>query len=242
MKNRTAGVVIPARNEELHLPGVLDTVCAVEWIRQIVLVDDSSSDRTLEIATAYASQDSRLSAVHLDYPGGKSRAMLAGVTALQDKVDDVIFMDADLIRLQTSHIEELYAPLRNSHCEMAVAVFRSGATRTTAAQIATPNLSGQRCLRRSAAFRALTLLVGTGYGVEIGLTMYARRNKWKIVYIPWRGVTHIIQESKHGMIPGSKARALMYAQIIATWIRFRKDNQWLHPITQPRADLDDSTL
>jgi hypothetical protein len=44
------------------------------------------------------------------------------------------------------------------------------------------------------------------------------------------------------MVQGSKARALMYAQIIATWFHFRKDKQWLHPITTPRADLDDSTL
>lgn len=242
MKNRQVGVVIPARNEERHLPGVLDTVCTVEWLSQIIIVEDDSTDGTLEIAKNYARLDERLSVIHLDRSSGKSRAMLAGVSALQDRVEDVIFMDADLIGMQVRHIEDLYQPLGSNQCQMAVAVFRSGGMRTTAAQIVTPNLSGQRCLRRSAAFRALNLLANSGYGVEIGLTIYAQRNKWKVVYIPWRGVTHLVQESKHGIIRGLRARTAMYTQVIVTWMQFRKDRQWLHPITRPRADLDDSTL
>lgn len=242
MKDRTAGIVIPARNEEHYLAGVLEIACSTSWLSHIVVVDDFSTDNTLEIARNYANQDARLTVLHLDSRSGKSRAMLAGVTALQDKVEDVIFMDADLIGLHTSHIEAMYAPLGDNQCEMAVAVFRSGGIRTTAAQIATPNLSGQRCLRRSAADRALMLLENTGYGVEIGLTMYALRNGWKITYVPWKGVTHIVQESKHGLIRGIRARSVMYAQVIATWVQFRKDKQWLHPITRPRPDLDDSLL
>lgn len=242
MPNQQVGVVIPARNEERHLPDVLRTVLAADWLTQIVLVDDSSTDNTLEIARECARQDGRVFVIHMDISSGKSRALLAGVTALQDKVEDVIFMDADLIGMQTSHIETLYEPLNNKQCQMAVAVFRSGALRTTAAQIATPNLSGQRCMRRSVAYRALNLLENSGYGVEIGLTLYARRNKWKIVYVPWRGVTHLVQESKHGLLRGLQARSVMYAQVITTWMRYRKDEQWVHPITTPRADLDDSPL
>jgi glycosyltransferase involved in cell wall biosynthesis len=242
MYNRIVRAVIPARNEELYLPGVLDTACSLGWLNQIIIVDDCSTDRTLEIARDYAHQYSRLSVIHLDSRTGKSRAMLAGVTALQDRVEDVIFMDADLIGLKPSHIEEMYNPLGSYQCEMAVVVFRSGGIRTTAAQIATPNLSGQRCLRRSAAYRALMLLENSGYGIEIGLTLYALRNNWKVVYVPWRGVTHVVQESKHGLIRGVSARAIMYAQVIATWVEFRKDKQWLHPITRPRVDLDDRLL
>lgn len=242
MRNRTVGVVIPARNEERYLPAVLNTACSADWLNQIVVVDDNSTDRTLDIARAIACQDNRLSVVHLSSRSGKSRAMLAGVIAMQDRIDDVIFMDADLIGLHTSHIEAMYSPLGDNQCEMAVAVFRSGGVRTTAAQIATPNLSGQRCLRRSAAHRALMLLESSGYGVEIGLTMYALRNNWRIRYVPWKSVTHLVQESKRGLIPGIRARSIMYAQIIATWVQFRKDKQWLHPITRPRPDLDDSLL
>lgn len=242
MPNRQVGVVIPARNEERHLPGVLSTVLAADWLSQVAVVDDSSTDSTLEIARESARQDARLTVVHLDRSSGKSRALLAGVSALRDRVEDVIFMDADLIGMQASHIEAMYEPLGSSQCQMAVAVFRSGGMRTTAAQIATPNLSGQRCMRRSAAVRALHLLQNSGYGVEIGLTIYARRNKWKIVYVPWRGVTHLVQESKHGLIRGLRARSVMYAQVIATWMQYREDEHWLHPITRPRPDLDDSRL
>lgn len=242
MPNKQVGVVIPARNEERHLPGVLRTVLALNWLTQVVVVDDSSTDSTLEIAREAACQDERLTVVHLDSSSGKSRALLAGVHALQDGVEDVIFMDADLIGMRTDHIEALYEPLGSKQCQMAVAVFRSGGLRTTAAQIATPNLSGQRCMRRSVAYRALNLLENSGYGVEIGLTLYARRNRWNILYVPWRGVTHMVQESKHGLIRGLRARSVMYAQVLATWMQYRKDEHWLHPITTPRADMDDSLL
>ncbi len=242
MPNRQVGVVIPARNEERHLPGVLDTVLGVDWLAQVIVVDDSSTDNTLEIAREYTRQENRLTVLHLDSRSGKSRALLAGVSALQDGVEDVIFMDADLIGMQSSHIEALYAPLVSKRCQMVVAVFRSGGVRTTAAQIATPNLSGQRCMRRSVAYRALSLLENSGYGVEIGLTIYARRNKFKIIYVPWRGVTHMVQESKHGLLRGLQARSIMYAQVFATWLQYREDKHWLHPITRPRPDLDDSRL
>jgi glycosyltransferase involved in cell wall biosynthesis len=242
MSNRQVGVVIPARNEERHLPGVLGTVLSVDWLSQVIVVDDNSTDNTLEISRDFTHQDDRLSVLHLDRSSGKSRALLAGVHALQDRIDEVIFMDADLIGMQTSHIDDLYKPLGSNQCQMAVAVFRSGGLRTTAAQISTPNLSGQRCMRRSVAFRALNLLENSGYGVEIGLTIYARRNKWKIVYVPWWGVTHLVQESKHGLLRGLQARSVMYAQVIATWLQYRKDEHWLHPITRPRPDLDDSRL
>ncbi len=211
METVRIGVVIPAFNEANHLPRVLDVVGTVDWLTQIVVVDDGSSDDTLAVARRYALRDRRASVVHLPQNRGKADAMLAGVQALQ--TDVVIFLDADLIGLQPHHLQQLYEAFATGECDMAVAIFRRGRPRTDFAHWLTPWLSGQRCLRRSTAEQALRSLKGSQYGVETGLTLYARRHGWRCQYVAWEGLTHVIQEQKHGTIPGLYGHARMYAQI-----------------------------
>ncbi len=124
METVRIGVVIPAFNEANHLPRVLDVVSAAEWLTQIVVVDDGSTDDTLAVAQRYALRDRRVSVVHLPQNQGKADAMLAGVQALQ--TDLVIFLDADLIGLQPHHLRHLCGPVIAGKCDMAVAVFRHG--------------------------------------------------------------------------------------------------------------------
>ena len=128
-----------------------------------------------------------------------------------------MFLDADLIGLTPEHLTILYEPIEKKECEMTVAIFRHGYWRTDLSQRFAPNLNGQRCLDRKAAIRALTPLADSGYGVEIGLTRYARRNKWRVKYVGWKGMTHDMKEDKLGLRDGYKLRRAMYRQIMATW-------------------------
>ncbi|MCS7222560.1 MAG: glycosyltransferase [Anaerolineae bacterium] len=211
METVRVGVVIPAFNEALHLPRVLDVVSGVDWLTQIVVVDDGSTDDTLAVAQRYALQDRRISVIHLPHNRGKADAMLAGVQAL--RADVVIFLDADLIGLQPHHLRQLYEAFTAGHCDMTVAIFRRGRLHTDFAHWLTPWLSGQRCLRRSAAEQALRSLQGSRYGVETGLTLYARRHGWRYRYVAWEGLTHVVQEQKHGTLLGLCGHARMYIQI-----------------------------
>ncbi|OQX26123.1 MAG: hypothetical protein BWK80_12020 [Desulfobacteraceae bacterium IS3] len=59
MKNKTVSIIIPAYNEEKHLPACLDSVLHLDYPRQqieIIVVDNGSSDRTRDIATAYGAK------------------------------------------------------------------------------------------------------------------------------------------------------------------------------------------
>jgi LmbE family N-acetylglucosaminyl deacetylase len=211
MRTVRIGVVIPAFNEAPRLPRVLEVLNAVDWLTQIVIVDDGSTDDTLAVAQQYALRDRRASVVHLPQNRGKADAMLAGIRALQTEV--VIFLDADLINLQPYHLRQLYEAFATGEYEMVVAIFRHGRPRTDFAHWLTPWLSGQRCLWRAAAEQALEALKGNQYGVETGLTLYARRHGWRYRYIVWEGLTHVIQEQKRGTIAGLGRHAHMYAQI-----------------------------
>jgi len=207
----TVGIVIPAYNEEANLHRVLDVVCATTWPAQIVVVDDGSADATSTVAAGYAALDPRVHALCLPQNQGKAGAMLAGVEMLT--TDLVTFLDADLLNLRPDCISDLCAPVLADECEMAVALFQHGGLRTDGSHKLTPILSGQRCLHRQDALTVLAGLAGTGYGVETGLTLHAKRVGWRIRYVIWQHVSHVMKEQKRGWIAGLRCRWQMYVQI-----------------------------
>lgn len=220
-KSKTIGVVISAFNEGKNLLTVLDAVCATPWFSQIIVVDDGSGDDTHYIAAQAAFRDTRVLPIQLPDNQGKAAAMLFGVRALQ--TDLVMFLDADLRGLFESHFLELCAPIQNDECEMTIAVFQHGGLLTDVSHRMTPYLTGQRCLHRNVAEQILTPLAGTRYGVEMGLTIYAREHNWRIQKVIWSGVSHRMKEQKRKALTGIKSRWQMYGQILAVALPVRKN-------------------
>jgi len=208
----TVGVVIPAFNEAQNLSRVLNTVRMVSKISRIIVVDDGSTDATIQIADWHAERDGRVLSISLPENRGKAHAMLEGVQALS--TDLVIFLDADLIGLQTFHITKLYTPMIDGSCKMTIAAFTHGGLLTDASHRVFPNFTGQRCLWRVDAEQALIPLANTRYGVEMGLTIHAKDNNWQVEKIIWPGVTHCMKEKKRMVAAGLSSRMQMYRQII----------------------------
>lgn len=85
-------VVIPVYNEEATLEAILDRVEAVPIDKEVILVDDGSKDRSVEIARARENEHVRL-IVH-EKNLGKAGALATGFKAARGDV--VIVQDADL--------------------------------------------------------------------------------------------------------------------------------------------------
>jgi glycosyltransferase involved in cell wall biosynthesis len=89
-------IVIPAFNEEERLPSAIHAVTAYLDTggrdAEVLIVENGSSDRTLEIAKGAARDDSRFRALHLDQRG-KGRAVRAGMLASQGRL--AVLCDAD---------------------------------------------------------------------------------------------------------------------------------------------------
>ena len=85
-------VVIPAYNEEVTLATCIDSILTCGWgDLELILVDDGSSDRTLEIMRAY---ENHPAVVVVAKPnGGKGSALNAGIAVATGEV--LVFVDAD---------------------------------------------------------------------------------------------------------------------------------------------------
>ena len=91
LKGRRITVIIPAYNEETRLPKVLEGI--PDFVDEVVVVDDGSSDGTYEVAKAFSKKDGRIKAIRLEKNCGKGCAMREGIK--HSSGDVVVFMDAD---------------------------------------------------------------------------------------------------------------------------------------------------
>ena len=106
-------IVIPAHNEEQFIALTLDSLIAQTLLpKKVVIVNDNSTDRTVEIVTAYAKKNIFISLVNttssaMHMPGSKViQAFQKGFETLDDGYDVIVKLDADLI-LPPNYIETI---------------------------------------------------------------------------------------------------------------------------------------
>jgi polyisoprenyl-phosphate glycosyltransferase len=91
-------VVVPAFNEEKNLLHLHNRVCSAltggGWTFELIVVDDGSTDGTLEVVKGLRRQDPRVHHVSLSRNFGHQAALLAGMAHARG--DAVISMDSDL--------------------------------------------------------------------------------------------------------------------------------------------------
>ncbi len=109
---RTA-IIIPARNEEIPLPGVIAEIPAMA-AGMVIVVDNGSTDRTSEVA-----RDAGAVVVSQDRPG-YGFACAAGVGAAADRAAEVlVFLDGDG-SFDPGQILDLVSPIETGQADLVL--------------------------------------------------------------------------------------------------------------------------
>ena len=198
-------IIIPARNEEFRLPQALGQVFAFlqkqDFTSEVVVVENGSQDRTLEVAQGFTATFPTLRVLHEDLPG-KGRAARAGILAAQGA--HRFLADADF-SMPVEQITRFLPPACNS--DIAIASREApGAVRYDEPRyrhltgrvfnlfirsLALPGLQdtqcGFKCFKAGVAediFRYQTL---NGWSFDVELLVIARRRGYSIteIDIPW---------------------------------------------------------
>ncbi len=114
LKRHRITVIIPAYNEAGRIGGVLSRI--PDFVDEVIVVDDGSSDSTSEVAEAYGAR-----VIRLERNRGKGAAMKAGVD--NSSGDIIVFMDADG-QHRPEEILKLVEPIVNDEADFVIGARR----------------------------------------------------------------------------------------------------------------------
>jgi glycosyltransferase involved in cell wall biosynthesis len=196
-------IIIPSHNEEIRLPRALRQVFAFlekqPYSAEVVIVENGSSDRTLEMAHEFASRHPNLTVIHEEL-AGKGNAVRRGV--LEARGEYRFICDADL-SMPIAELAKFLPPVL-SNFDIAIASREApGAVRYNEPSyrhwggrainlairlLILPGLNdtqcGFKCFRAEAAekiFRQQTL---NGWSFDIEILYLARKKRMSIKEIP----------------------------------------------------------
>jgi glycosyltransferase involved in cell wall biosynthesis len=115
LANRCLSVVIPVYNEENTITKVVKKVLTLPQLYEVVIVDDCSTDKTLEIAEGLAALDPRIRVKHHSRNAGKTAALKSGFQLTSG--DIVVVQDADL-EYDPDEIPMLIQPIVDGHADV----------------------------------------------------------------------------------------------------------------------------
>lgn len=205
-------VIIPALNESQTLREVIELVKKSPLVSEIIVVDDKSSDETVEIAKAEGV------VIYTSTLLGKGASMREGIMFARNEY--LVFLDADITTYPDGIIELLTAPLTDGRADLVKSSFTRQAGRVTEL-VAKPLLSllfppltrfSQPLSGMIAGKKSMLekLEVENDYGVDIGILIDmhlsgARIEEVSIGYIenrmqPWEQLSKMALEVSRAII------------------------------------------
>jgi glycosyltransferase involved in cell wall biosynthesis len=206
--------ILPAFNEAKTIGNVLEVLCCMKALNEIIVVNDGSEDTTADIVRTYTGRDRRVRLIHHETNRGKGQAIFSAWRSTQAPY--LILLDSDLMNLSPAHIEALITPILANRADMTLGLFLGGRLPTDFAHWASPWLTGQRGLAAE-ILKYVSEEAADGYGFEVALTIAARQYGYHTRIVPLRGVWHPPSEFHRGLRYGIRWRWHMYGNVLRAW-------------------------
>ena len=193
-KNLTVSVIIPAYNEEKTVANVVKVVKSLNYIKEVIVVDDGSIDQTAKLA-----MEAGATVINHLKNRGKGAAIKTGFN--NSKGDIVVFLDADLHNLTRSQVDNIIKPIMNGEADITKTKFKREAGRVTELT-AKPllnfffpeikfdqPLSGQFAAKRSFLNK---IKLEDDYGVDVGIVLDADVMGMKVKEVDIGKIDHVL--------------------------------------------------
>ena len=201
----TIDVVISARNEATTVAEVVIAARACRFTREVVVVDDGSTDGTAEVALAAGAKVVRRETA----TGSKAHAMDVGVASTD--ADAILFCDADVVGLSGSHLDDICRPYVEGRAAMSVGWFDYGMLNPLVRRL--PPTSGERIVPRW-IWDAVHPGKRTGYSIEIMINEVIAEGRLPTTVRIMPGVTHRTKRHKLGARKGYRETWRMFWHLI----------------------------
>jgi esterase/lipase len=215
-KRNKAVAIIPAYNEAQNIDRVLRVLTQADFLNEIIVIDDGSTDNTAEVVSRF--EEVRL--LKNNTNKGKAQSMQQGVD--NTDADILFFCDADLKGLTVEIVSQIIQPVAKRKYDMYIGV-RNNFMQKAVTLFALN--SGERAVRRE-LWNKLPEPFKYRYRIEAGLNFTARRRGngygWeKFEYY------QTLKEKKYGIIKGTLLRWWMnldvaYAYLLTIFQRLKR--------------------
>ncbi len=195
-------IIMPAYNEEKRLPPSLERVFAFlsaqDYEAEVVVVDNGSDDRTLEVVSSLCDRYQGLRVLH-ESRRGKGLAVRRGM--LEARGEFRLLCDADL-EISIEQAPKFLPPaltdfdvaigsrllpgsvVTRSTCRTCMSWVFNALTRLLVLPGIRDTLCGFKCFRAPAAEDIFRRQSVTGFAFDVELLHIARRRNWRIAEVP----------------------------------------------------------
>ena len=184
-------VIIPARNEEETVGDVVRACMGCRFARDVIVVDDGSTDAT---ATKAAAAGARVVRRPGD-DGSKAHALDAGV-AMSD-AEAFFFVDADCVGLTADHLDAIALPFVEGRAAMSIGWFDYGLWNPVVRRLTAT--TGERVIPRW-VWEAIPPDKLDGYTIEFVMNSVIAEAHESTVSRTMRGVSHRTKRDKLGKL------------------------------------------
>ena len=210
--------VVPARDEAPTVADVVSALRGCAAVREVIVVDDGSTDGTGELAAAAGAK-----VIRREGSGSKALAMEAGVEA--SDADAVLFADADLVGITSAHFDDICRPYLEGRATMSLGLFDYGLWNRLV--LLFPPTSGERIVPRW-VFEAVPPEKRDGYRIEIFINEVITEARMPTVARVMEGVTHRTKREKFGRLEGYRRSWSMLRDLWKLWGVCRKRTYWFY--------------